>query len=173
MTPTIVTERLVLRAPRLEDFAGYARTLVSDRAQFIGGPYTKARAWREFAPEVGSWALLGFGYWTVEERRSAAFVGSVGLSHPVDYLERELGWVIDADFEGRGYAFEAAAAARDHAFIELGWSTLVSYIDPANARSIALAERLGAERDGAAQKPAAETLVYRHAPAADREEVSP
>ena len=43
-----------------------------------------------------------------------------------------------------GAAAEAAAAVRDHARTHLGWKTAVSYIDLDNARSIALARRLGA-----------------------------
>ena len=44
----------------------------------------------------------------------------------------------------------------------LGWTTCVSYIDPANRRSIALAERLGAQEDTTAPKPDAYCRVYRH-----------
>ena len=48
----------------------------------------------------------------------------------------------------------------------LGGPALVSYIHPRNARSIALAERLGAARAPGAAPPAFEvdvgTLVYRH-----------
>jgi RimJ/RimL family protein N-acetyltransferase len=59
---------------------------------------------------------------------------------------------------------EAAACARDHAFGVLGWKTAVSYIAPANTRSIRLAERLGAVRDPQAPRfpGEAEVLVYRH-----------
>lgn len=52
-----------------------------------------------------------------------------------------------------------------------GIKTLVSYIDPANARSIALAERLGARHDPDAPLPEGETpeetIVYRHTPDSD------
>lgn len=69
--------------------------------------------------------------------------------------------------EGKGYAFEAAMGAMLWAW-EQGFETLVSYIAPANARSIALAERLGAEHDPDAELPAGETtsdtIVYRHSP---------
>ena len=53
------------------------------------------------------------------------------------------------DAEGRGIAFEAALVARRYAYETLGWSTAISLIAPSNARSAALAERLGAayERD--------------------------
>lgn len=56
-----------------------------------------------------------------------------------------------------------AKAARTHAFHDLGWTTAVSYIHPDNARSITLAERLGATLDPKAQTPDSDPcLVYRH-----------
>ena len=52
---------------------------------------------------------------------------------------------------------------RDFAFGTLGWTTLVSFIDPENNRSIALAERLGAACDDRIDHPdGGLTLVYRH-----------
>jgi RimJ/RimL family protein N-acetyltransferase len=64
--------------------------------------------------------------------------------------------------EGQGFAFEAARATVAHAFRDLGWDTAVSYIDPDNARSIALAERLGARPDPDARPNEPGLLVYRH-----------
>lgn len=55
---------------------------------------------------------------------------------------------------------------RTHAYHDHGWSTLVSYIDPENARSIALAKRLGCTLDAKARLPDLPdwegTLIYRH-----------
>ena len=53
---------------------------------------------------------------------------------------------------------------RDWAFRQRKLKTLVSYIDPENARSIHLAERLGATIDDRARKQDPEDLVYRHVP---------
>ncbi len=91
-------------------------------------------------------------------------LGMAGPWFPEGWPEREIGWTLwAAEAEGKGYAREAAVAARDHAFRDLGWDTAVSYIDPENTRSIALAERLGARRDDAARHPGDEPcLVYRH-----------
>lgn len=161
--PRIETERLVLRAPRAEDFGAVAAYLASERARFIGGPYERRRAWREFAASVGAWILQGIGYWAVEERGGGGLVGAVGLQRPVEFPEDELGWDLLEEFEGRGYATEAARAARDWALGPRGLPTLVSYIDHANARSIRVAERLAAVRDDAAARPEGEDcLVYRH-----------
>ena len=166
MIPVLETERLILRAPVFGDFDGYAHTLTSQRAKFIGGAVTRNRAWRDFCSDAGGWLLRGFGYWTVEDRATGRFAGVVGLDYPISYPEPEIGWVMHVDFEGRGLAFDAAIAARTWAYQALGWSTLVSYIDPRNARSIALAERLGARREPHATLPEGDTpdecLAYRH-----------
>lgn len=163
MIPELETSRLRMRAPRVEDFDLYVETLTSPRARYIGGPFDRKGAWRDFCMDVASWRLRGFGYWSVEEKASGAFTGFVGLGFPVYHPERELGWVMQAGFEGKGYAFEAATAARAHAYDTLGWRTLVSYIDAPNERSIALAERLGARLDPDAPHPDDDPcLVYRH-----------
>jgi RimJ/RimL family protein N-acetyltransferase len=70
--------------------------------------------------------------------------------------------IFDPANEGAGYATEAAKALKDWALGPRQLPTIVSYIDPANAPSIRLAERLGAIRDDSAPTPAnMPTLVYR------------
>jgi RimJ/RimL family protein N-acetyltransferase len=160
--PVIETERLVLRAPRREDFEPFAAIFADERSRHMGGPVDKVGAWKMFAMGAAQWALSGFGVWSVADRATGAYCGDVGLLHPAHYPEVELGWTLVAEAEGRGIAFEAASAARDWAFGALGLRTLVSYIDPDNARSIRLAERLGAVRDDAADRPEPGDLVYRH-----------
>jgi RimJ/RimL family protein N-acetyltransferase len=83
---------------------------------------------------------------------------------PEGWPEHELGWSVwNPAVEGKGFAFEAAKAARDFAWTELGWAGAVSYIDPGNDRSIALARRMGAVLDEDAASPGdGEALVFRH-----------
>ncbi|MDB5658757.1 MAG: N-acetyltransferase, partial [Cypionkella sp.] len=50
--------------------------------------------------------------------------------------------------EGRGLAYEAALAARAHAYTALGWKTAISLIAAENLRSKALAQRMGCSLDG-------------------------
>lgn len=163
MIPVLATERLVLRGPALADFAAYAEFFASPRSGYEDGPLTRGPAWKEFASATGQWLLRGYGAWSIEERATGAYVGETGIFHPAHYPEPELGWTVMAAFEGRGYAFEAARAARGWAHGSLGLATLVSYIDPRNARSIRLAERLGAMPDPAAAMPDLDPcVVYRH-----------
>ncbi|MDJ1015405.1 MAG: GNAT family N-acetyltransferase [Paracoccaceae bacterium] len=165
-TPVIETERLTLRAPRMGDYPAWEAFFASDRARFIGGPGETRTAWRGFAHVVGMWALKGCGSFVFTRKRDDTPLGMAGPWVPEDWPEREIGWTVwDADAEGKGYAFEAAAAARDHAFRDLGWSTAVSYITAGNDRSVALAERLGARLDASAEAPgddSEQVLVYRH-----------
>ncbi|ARE41110.1 acetyltransferase, GNAT family [Rhodovulum sp. P5] len=160
--PVIETARLRLRPHRIEDFEPFAALFASDRSRFIGGPLPRRRVWHGFASDVGQWGLLGFGAWGLERKMDGAFIGQVGLNKPDHFPERELGWLLFRRFEGFGYAHEAALAARDFAYGDLGFDTLVSYIDPENDRSIRLAERLGATRDSDVLGPDPGDLVYRH-----------
>ena len=75
--PTLETERLRLRAHRVEDLpqcaAMWAEEVVT---RFIGGkPLTKEETWLRMLRHAGHWSLLGFGYWLVEERVSGTMLG--------------------------------------------------------------------------------------------------
>ncbi|QBY01542.1 N-acetyltransferase [Rhodophyticola sp. CCM32] len=165
--PTLATERLTLRAPRRSDFEAYAAFRGSDRASFVGGPNTRIDAWQQFCALTGQWVLLGYGRWIMADKDSDQPLGVVGLHHPVEWPEPEIAWSVFADGEGRGLAFEAARASRAFAYGTLGWTTLVSCVDPENTRSLALAKRLGCTPDGAFQHDAFGTLpIWRH-PAAE------
>ena len=161
--PVLTTERLTLRAPRLADFEPYAAFFASERSVHEGGPLDRVETWREFAAAIGGWTLRGYGVWSVEDRETGAYLGETGLFHPDYYPEAELGWTLIPEAEGKGFAHEAALAARGWAYDIAGMATLVSYIAPANARSIRLAERLDARPDPDAVRPEHDPcVVYRH-----------
>lgn len=162
--PRIETARLVLRGPEPRDAAAFVAFQTSDRARFTGGPMDRAQAWCAFAADIGHWHLRGFGLWTVTRKGDDSSLGLVGCWYPEAWPEREIGWLLWPGAEGQGFAREAADAALDHAFGPLGWPTAVSYIDRDNARSIRLAERLGAQRDPDAVRLDPKDLVFRHPP---------
>lgn len=168
----IETPRLVLRPPEMADFEPFCAFMASERSKYVGGPYSREAAWRAMGHITGHWMLRDFGSFVVTLKGDDTGLGFVGPWWPEDLPEREIGWSIwNADVEGKGFAFEAAMATREHAYTTLGWDTAVSYIDLGNARSIALAERMGAVLDETAAKPDQDeppVLVYRHpAPDAD------
>ena len=153
----------MLRGPEARDWEGFCAFFTSERARYVGGSDSRRKAWMTFAAEVGHWQLRGYGFWAVTLKGAGDCLGMVGCWYPETWTEREIGWTLWPEAEGRGIGYEAALASRTYAYDTLGWETAVSYIDPANARSVRLAERLGAVRDEAAAHPFdADTLVYRH-----------
>jgi ribosomal-protein-alanine N-acetyltransferase len=114
----------------------------------------------------------GWGFWVVEERGGASFVGVVGLM-TIPWEARftpavEIGWRITPAFRRRGYAEEAARAALDFAFGTLGLPEVVAFTVPGNEASWRLMERLGMRQDGefdhprlAAGHPLRRHLLYR------------
>lgn len=164
-TPVIETERLILRAPGPQDWSAWRAMMASDRARFIRrGTASDADAWRAFGHFIGHWVLRGFGMFVFARRGADGTLGMAGPWVPEGWPEREIGWSLwSAQAEGHGYAFEAAQAARGYAYDILGWQTAVSYVEPANARSVALAQRLGTVPDSGAAHPGdAPCIVYRH-----------
>ena len=164
MIPTLTTERLILRPPIYADFPAYERFLASPRAVHMGGPYARFAAWGLFCHDIALWHLFGHGALMIDLRETGECIGQVGINHGPLFPEKELGWLLYEGHEGRGYAFEAARALRDWAFAERHLPALVSYCDGANARSIAVAARLGAVADPDAPRQDPEDVVFRHSP---------
>lgn len=160
--PTLTTDRLTLRPPVAGDFPAYEQLFASPRSRHIGGPHGTRVTWGKFCHGIAGWALFGHGALMIDVRATGDCVGQVDISHGPLFPEKELGWLVYEGHEGRGYATEAAATLRDWAAKTLGLDRLVSYIDPGNARSIAVAERLGAVLDPNAAPQDPGDLVYRH-----------
>lgn len=160
--PTIVTERLLLRPMTADDWEPYSALMLSERARYMGGPFSVKVAWGMFCADHAQWDLFGAGALMLEDRDTRACLGQVGINSGPLFPEKEIGWLVFPEAEGRGYAFEAASALRDWARTVRRLNTLVSYVDPQNDRSRRLAERLGATLDGTAPRPDPTDLVYRH-----------
>jgi RimJ/RimL family protein N-acetyltransferase len=152
--PTLETARLVLRPPEHADFDGFAAMAQEEETmRYIGGVAAPDAAWRAMAMITGSWALLGYSMFSVIEKSTGRWIGRLGPWRPGgregSWPGDEVGWALIAAAQGRGYALEGATAAIDWAFDVLGWEHVIHCIDRDNARSIALAERLGSSRQRA------------------------
>lgn len=149
--PVIETERLRLRAIRVEDLDDYvamwADPVVIEHIHIE--PSSREQTWTRLLRAHGHWAVMGFGFWAVEEIASGRFVGEVGLGEFMRDIEPplvgtpEAGWVLAPWCYGRGYATEAARAA-------IGWFDsnrnevrTVCIISPENRASLRVAEKCG------------------------------
>ena len=153
--PTLETARLILRPISGEDFEPWAAFAADEEAaRFLGGPQPREAAWRMMCTMAGAWIVRGFSMFSVIEKDSGRWVGRLGPWRPEGWPGTEVGWGVAGEFAGKGYAHEGAAAAMDYAVDVLGWSTIIHTINPANTRSIRLAQRLGSYNMGPTRLPA-------------------
>ncbi len=152
--PTLETARLILRPTALEDLDGFA-TLGADpeAMRFLGGVQPRPMVWRGMCTLAGSWALQGFGMFSVLEKSTGQWVGRVGPWKPEDWPGTEVGWGLIRSAWGKGYATEAATAAIDWAFDHLDWTEVIHCITPENTASAEVARRLGSRLIGPAKLP--------------------
>lgn len=91
------------------------------------------------------WQQYGFSWWAMREKASGDIVGAGCLQHLAnqDGAPLEIGWRLNANHHGKGYATEAAQAIIQFAVEHIGAKYLVAVADPENAASQRVMQRLG------------------------------
>ena len=143
------TKRLKLRQFREADtdpLLSFYRDSVSESV--YGPAMAHPDVWKRIAAILGHWQLRGYGRWAIEEKSSGTFAGYCGLSFTPEFADIEVGYGIMPAYRGKGIATEAARCARDYGYRQVGATRIVSYINPVNASSIHVAEKLQAQPDG-------------------------
>jgi ribosomal-protein-alanine N-acetyltransferase len=144
------TARLRLRPVRPEDLPALVGLWTdTEVTRYLGGP-REAQALREGLAEDLLPGAPPFNLWPVLELAGGRLVGHCGiLDKMVDgRAEHELVYVFAQAAWGRGYATEIALALRDAAFTDLGLTRLISLIEPENAASRGVAQKVGMLRQG-------------------------
>lgn len=160
--PDIVTDRLILRAPQKADLEPMTAFYQTERSHFVGGPRSKSECWRSLSGMFGHWHLCGYGMWIIHHKADDQAIGTVGFLNFPGWHEPELAWHLYGGYEGQGYAHEAAKAARLMGKTKFGLDGVISYIAPDNARSRALALRLGATKEREDTLLGQDVHIYRH-----------
>ena len=94
---------------------------------------------------IESYAKNGFGLNAVVERESQRCIGLCGVLRRDTLPEPDLGYAFLPEFLGQGFALEAARAVLAHARAELGLTAILAIVQPDNAASIKLLDKLGFE----------------------------
>ena len=163
MTTTLTTERLILTPAVIDDFTEIAALWKNQGfTRFImGRALSDEEVWFRLLRDIGHWTAMGHGNWSIRLKDTGDYLGSVGV---LNYRREmspafdapELGWGLDPDYQGRGYAAEALIAALGWADRTLGAARTVCMISPDNLPSLKLADRVG-------YQPYAETTYNDHA----------
>jgi ribosomal-protein-alanine N-acetyltransferase len=141
------TERLLLREQTLADLDALTEILGDAvTMSFYPRPYTRAEvAERWIGRNLRHYAERGYGLWALVLEGSGELIGQCGLwPQSVEGRDEiELAWHVNRRFWRRGFASEAAMAARDHAFGPLGITRLISLVRPENVASAGVARKIG------------------------------
>jgi ribosomal-protein-alanine N-acetyltransferase len=86
----------------------------------------------------------------IRRLEDGAMVGLANLSQIFlgDFRSAYLGYFVFAPFEARGYMTEGVRLVLEEAFDGIGLHRVEANVQPDNARSVALVERLGFRREG-------------------------
>jgi RimJ/RimL family protein N-acetyltransferase len=150
-TPVLETERLILRAPKLDDAKAVAALAnnrkIAEMTALIPHPYglDDAKAWIESLAEDGS----GWTFAIVAKTEANALVGACGYGRRHDD-EPEVGYWIGEPYWGRGYATEAVRALIDHLFSVTDLDAIASGCRVTNLASRRVIEKCGFQWTGAA-----------------------
>jgi RimJ/RimL family protein N-acetyltransferase len=154
-TDALVTERLVLRRPRDSDLEGFALLCADTEVmRYIGTgrPLDRGTSERSFALIQAHWTRHGSGLRSAICREDGEYLGFVGLAvvpgRSVAGGETEIGWRLRRAAWGKGYATELGRALVGHAFSVLKVPRVVAQVEPANAASRRVLEKLGMTERG-------------------------
>ncbi|MDQ3253627.1 MAG: GNAT family N-acetyltransferase [Acidobacteriota bacterium] len=150
---SLETERLMLRRlhdPDLMTFLAYLNDPVVARYQ-TWESYTEQQAMeviaqqKSLAPgQPGTWFTFA-----VALKEKQALIGHIALSvKESDEQQAEVGFTFSREYQGQGFAREAAVCVLDYSFNTLKLHRVMAVTDVENQRSVALLDRLGMRKEG-------------------------
>ena len=147
------TERLLLRPFTPADFrALYAYQSRADVAQYLlWDARTEDQVRAALEKKIAATAIVSEGDFlalAVELKETGAVIGDFTLElFSREQACGELGYIIHPDHQGRGYATEGGRAMLSIAFDELGLHRVIGRLEPRNAASARVLEKLGMRRE--------------------------
>jgi RimJ/RimL family protein N-acetyltransferase len=160
-----VTNRLILRELSVNDIPGMyqiyqnpeVKRFIPDIDEYLENEVEKHKAYIK-----NVYNFYGYGLWGVFSKETNELIGRCGIQNTLlnGQEEIELGYLLDVNHWGYGYALECAKAILKYAFCELHIEQIVAVIHPLNTRSINVAERIGMEKKQSIHKDEIEYWLY-------------
>jgi RimJ/RimL family protein N-acetyltransferase len=158
MAHRLVTERLVLRQWTGDD-AGAALSSYGDAevARWLAPAMDMVGDEAAMRVVLQQWMaedermLTPAGRWAIELREDGSVIGGATLLPLPPDDEYEIGWQLQRDAWGHGYATEIGRALAARAF-EQGLEQVIAVVRPSNVRATATVRRMGMEWIGETEK---------------------
>lgn len=149
---SLQTERLILSRMTAAD-AGFILRLLNQPSflRFIGDKGVRDEAGAVRYLKEGPDAMFeryGFCLYRVALKDRNIPIGMCGLLKREQLEDPDIGFAFLTEYEGQGYATEAARAVLAQAFTELGLARVIAIANPDNAGSHRLLEKLGMQYQG-------------------------
>jgi len=148
----VESPRLFVRPWRPEDRSVFMQKFVNDADMMLyinhGKAWDETKVESYFERQRRFLAELGCCVGAVVSKESGAVVGGAGIQ-PQDLSgDFELAWSIWKEYWNKGYATEAAAALKDHAFRVMALKRIVAIADVPNLASLRIMQKIGMRYDG-------------------------
>ncbi len=143
---TLETQRLLLRQYKEDDLIPLYRIFSDpETMEFYPAPFSIQETQDWIKRNQDRYRNDGYGLWAVCLKETNEFIGDCGLVQQKvnDRIEVEIGYHINKKYWSKGFATEAAIACKKYGYYHLGLNKLISIIDPRNASSIRVAEKIG------------------------------
>ncbi len=143
------TNRLFLRHFTDDDVdAVFAMRSDAEIMRFIREPQKKRDETLNWLRLIsGKWEDEKIGFCAVVEKKSGNLIGWCGLWRLKETDEIEVGYAIAREFQGKGFAPEAAKACLKYGFDELSLDKIVAVAFPENLASQNVMKKLGMNYD--------------------------
>jgi RimJ/RimL family protein N-acetyltransferase len=158
MAKRLQSERLVLRQWTADD-AGAALSSYGDAevARWLAPAMDRVGDEEAMRAVLQRWMaedermLTPAGRWAIELRKDGRVIGGATLLPLPPDDEYEIGWQLQRDAWGRGYATETGRILAAWAFNQ-GLEQVIAVVRPANMRAVATVRRIGMEWIGETEK---------------------
>jgi ribosomal-protein-alanine N-acetyltransferase len=151
------TERLRLRSMTLDD-ADFILELLNSPGwlKHLGdrgvNDLDQARSYLQ-RMVIPAYEKFGFGFYVIERLSDSARVGNCGLVKRLGLDHVDIGYSLLEQYEGQGYAIEAAKAMLDHGFQVLKLNPIQAITSMGNEGSKRVLEKLGMSCIGTVRLP--------------------
>ncbi len=141
----IRTARLYLSEFSLKDARGFFDMNNDPEVLRVTGdtPFEDIEQAKAFIQNYNHYQKYGYGRWTIRRIMDDAYLGFCGLKFHPDLEEVDLGYRLDRNHWGNGYACEAANACLEYGFKELKLNRIIGRVQVENKGSIKVLQRIG------------------------------